>query len=192
MRCRYRNPHPHLLVRSCARRVRGRSTVIGALRAPLLLLDEPSANFPVGGRHDGIDGKGGGMATPRVSDPTSSRIADGDGVDGSFRLSASSVFLVVAYRIEFTAEALEDLASLRDFDLRRVVNETEVQLKDEPTRKTRRRKRLRPNQLAEWELRVESFRVFYDVFLEDSVVKVVAVGSKVGNDLLIHGEKYEL
>ena len=53
-------------------------------------------------------------------------------------------------------------------------------------------KRLRPNQLAEWELRVESFRVFDDVFLEDSVVKVMAVGSKVGNNLFIHGEKYEL
>ena len=95
------------------------------------------------------------------------------------------------YRIELTLEALEDLASLRNFDLRRVVDEIEVQLKDEPTRETRKRKRLRPNQLAEWELRVESFRVFYDVF-EDSVVKVVAVGSKVGNNLFIHGEKYEL
>ena len=30
------------------------------------------------------------------------------------------------------------------------------------------------------------------LFLEDSVVKVVAVGSKVGNNLFIHGEKYEL
>jgi mRNA-degrading endonuclease RelE of RelBE toxin-antitoxin system len=95
------------------------------------------------------------------------------------------------YRIELTLEALEDLASLWNFDLRRVVDEIEVQLKDEPTRETRKRKRLRPNQLAEWELRVESFRVFYDVF-EDSVVKVVAVGSKVGNNLFIHGEKYEL
>ena len=96
------------------------------------------------------------------------------------------------YRIELTPEALEDLASLRSFDLRRVVDEIEVQLKDEPTRETRKRKRLRPDQLAEWELRVESFRVFYDVFLEDAVVKVVAVGSKVGNNLFIHGEKYEL
>jgi hypothetical protein len=33
------------------------------------------------------------------------------------------------YRIEFTPEALEDLVSLRNFDLRRVVDETEVQLR---------------------------------------------------------------
>ena len=39
------------------------------------------------------------------------------------------------YRIELTPEALEDLASLQNFDLRRVVDEIEVQLKDEPTRK---------------------------------------------------------
>ncbi len=38
------------------------------------------------------------------------------------------------YRIEFTLEALEDLASLRNFDLRRVVDETEVQLKYEDNR----------------------------------------------------------
>jgi hypothetical protein len=42
------------------------------------------------------------------------------------------------YRIEFTPEALEDLASLRNFDLRRVVDEIEVQLKDAPTRETRK------------------------------------------------------
>jgi mRNA-degrading endonuclease RelE of RelBE toxin-antitoxin system len=96
------------------------------------------------------------------------------------------------YRIELTSEALEDLASLRNLDLRRVVDEIEVHLRDEPTRETRKRKRLRPNQLAEWELRVEDFRVFYDVFLEDSVVKVLAVGSKAGNQLFIHGEEYDL
>ena len=62
----------------------------------------------------------------------------------------------------------------------------------EPTRGTRNRKRLRPNQLAEWELRVEAFRVFFDVLAEDEIVKVVAIGVKEGNDLFIHGEKYEL
>jgi len=36
--------------------------VIGALLAPLLLLDDPPASFPVGSRHDGIDGACAGMA----------------------------------------------------------------------------------------------------------------------------------
>ena len=98
----------------------------------------------------------------RVIGHASSRIVDGDGV-GTLPYSSCLVSSLGSgmYRIELTPEALEDLASLRNFDLRRVVDEIEVQLKDEPTRETRKRKRLRPNQLAEWELRVESFRVFY-------------------------------
>jgi hypothetical protein len=81
---------------------------------------------------------------------------------------------------------------MRKFDLRRVVAEIEAQLTHEPTRETRNRKRLRPNKLAEWELRVEAFRVFYDLVAGGKVVKVGAGGSKEGNALFIHGEKYEL
>jgi mRNA-degrading endonuclease RelE of RelBE toxin-antitoxin system len=96
------------------------------------------------------------------------------------------------FRIELTPEAIDDLESLRAFDQKRLVNAMEVQLAHEPARETRNRKKLRPNDLAEWELRVEAFRVFYDVLAEDKVVKVVAIGVKKGNDLFIHGEEYEL
>ena len=34
--------------------------------------------------------------------------------------------------------------------------------------------------------------MFYDVIAENEIVKVVAIGVKEGNDLYIHGEKYEL
>jgi mRNA-degrading endonuclease RelE of RelBE toxin-antitoxin system len=64
------------------------------------------------------------------------------------------------YQIEFTAGAFDDLDSLRKFDQKRILEEVEVQLSHEPTGETRNRKRLRPNDLAEWELRIESFRVF--------------------------------
>lgn len=60
----------------------------------------------------------------------------------------------------------------------------------EPIRETRNRKQLRPNELAGWELRVDVFRVFYDV--SEDIVKVVAIGLKQGNELFIHGERYEL
>ena len=96
------------------------------------------------------------------------------------------------YQIVFTPEATDDLAGMRKFDLRRIVEEIESQLTDEPVRETRNRKRLRPNQLAEWELRVDNFRVFYDVDEAEATAKVVAVGHKQGNDLFIHGEKFEL
>jgi mRNA-degrading endonuclease RelE of RelBE toxin-antitoxin system len=94
------------------------------------------------------------------------------------------------FRIELTPEAADDLESMRTFDARRVVAAIESQLTHEPTRETRNRKRLRPNELAEWELRVDVFRVFYDVL--DEVVKIVAIGLKQGNELFIHGERYEL
>jgi mRNA-degrading endonuclease RelE of RelBE toxin-antitoxin system len=87
---------------------------------------------------------------------------------------------------------MDDLKSMRTFDQRRLVAAMEMQLVHEPTRETRNRKQLCPNNLAEWEHRVEIFRIFYDVDKDDEVVKVVAIGLKEGNDLYIHGTRYEL
>ncbi|MHB1559875.1 MAG: type II toxin-antitoxin system RelE family toxin [Isosphaeraceae bacterium] len=92
--------------------------------------------------------------------------------------------------IQLTPEALDDLGSMPTFDARRVVAAVESQLSHEPTQETRNRKRPRPNGLAEWELRVDVFRVFYDV--DDETVSIVAIGLKQGNQLFIHGERYEL
>jgi mRNA-degrading endonuclease RelE of RelBE toxin-antitoxin system len=66
------------------------------------------------------------------------------------------------------------------------------QLTHQPLEITRNRKKLRPNELAEWELRVIPFRVFYDIDRDRSIVKIIAVGYKQGNTLFIHGEEYEL
>ena len=96
------------------------------------------------------------------------------------------------FRIEFTSDAYDDLDSFRKFDQRRILEEIEAQLTHEPTRETRKRKRLRSNPLADWELRVETFRVFFTVDEADGVVAVIAIGYKEGNDLYVHGERYEL
>jgi mRNA-degrading endonuclease RelE of RelBE toxin-antitoxin system len=94
------------------------------------------------------------------------------------------------YLIEFTEDAAHDVASLRKFDQVRVMSAVETQLSHEPAKQTR--KRLRPNRLAEWALRADNFRVFYDVSLSEQIVRVVAVGEKIGNELHIRGEKFEL
>jgi mRNA-degrading endonuclease RelE of RelBE toxin-antitoxin system len=96
--------------------------------------------------------------------------------------------------IEFTEDAAHDVASLRKFDQVRVMSAVETQLSHEPAKQTRNRnrKRLRPNRLAEWALRADNFRVFYDVSLSEQIVRVVAVGEKIGNELHIRGEKFEL
>ena len=52
------------------------------------------------------------------------------------------------------------------------------------------RKPLEPNQLGSWELRIDRYRVFYDV--ENDTVYVTAVGYKEHNDLYIRGKKVVL
>jgi mRNA-degrading endonuclease RelE of RelBE toxin-antitoxin system len=96
------------------------------------------------------------------------------------------------YEIEVTPEAIGDSRMLKKRERQIVIREVEEQLRYEPTQETRNRKRLHPNQLAEWELRLERYRVFYDVDNAIGIVKVVAVGLKIGNRLYIQNEEYQL
>ena len=56
---------------------------------------------------------------------------------------------------------------------------------------SKRRKRLRANPLAPWELRIGDYRVFYEIRAE-GLVRVLAVGHKVHNELFIRGERVEI
>ena len=96
------------------------------------------------------------------------------------------------FQIAFTPEAIEDLRWFKKVEQKQIIAMLEEQLSHEPTTETRNRKRLRPNQLAEWELRVDRFRVFYDIDTEKQLIKVEAVGYKEGSRLFIHGEEYQL
>lgn len=96
------------------------------------------------------------------------------------------------YEIEFTPEALEDLRSFRKFEQNEIIDGIEAHLKYEPTKETRQRKQMRPNDIAGWELRLGKFRVFYKVEDEVWIVSIEAVGFKIGNLLFIRGEKREL
>jgi mRNA-degrading endonuclease RelE of RelBE toxin-antitoxin system len=96
------------------------------------------------------------------------------------------------YEIRFTPEALGDLELYRKFEQKQVIEGIKAQLRDQPTTETRNRKKLRPNKLAEWEQRIDKFRVFYDTDEAGRIVKIVAIGHKEHNQLFIHGEEYEL
>jgi mRNA-degrading endonuclease RelE of RelBE toxin-antitoxin system len=96
------------------------------------------------------------------------------------------------YETRFTPEARDDLKLLRKFEQKEVLTTIEVQLQHEPKLETRNRKRLRPNNFAEWELRIGKFRVFYDVDEQTKIVKIEAIGYKDGSKLFIHGEEYTL
>jgi mRNA-degrading endonuclease RelE of RelBE toxin-antitoxin system len=96
------------------------------------------------------------------------------------------------YDIEFAPSALEDLKSLRKFEQQQVLNDIESQLRQQPTVETRNRKRLRPNEIAEWELRIGQFRVFYNAYEQKRIVRIEAIGFKVGNLLFIRRESRKL
>jgi len=96
------------------------------------------------------------------------------------------------YSVQFTPSAREDLRWFRKFDQQRIISVIDAQLQHEPTVKTQQRKPLRPNQLAEWEVRSGVYRIFYDVIEEEDLVNIVAIGYKQGNKLYIRGKEYEL
>jgi len=65
----------------------------------------------------------------------------------------------------------------------------DLQLRHQPMVQTRNRKRMRPNPLATWELRVGNLRVYYDVLTDpEATVLIVAVGIKVRDAVQIGGE----
>ena|ERR1041384_629650 len=96
------------------------------------------------------------------------------------------------FQIEITGKAQDDLRFLRKVDQTQIMYAIGQQLKTEPTVETRTRKRLRPNLVAEWELRVDEHRVFYDIDAASRRVLIKAVGSKIHNQLLIRGREFEL
>jgi mRNA-degrading endonuclease RelE of RelBE toxin-antitoxin system len=99
----------------------------------------------------------------------------------------------VAYRFQLAASAERHLDYLTARQQVVVLNAIKVQLQHEPFRETRNRKRLRPNPLAPWELRVGTVRIFYEADAETAdLVNVLAIGVKKGNWLLIDDKEIRI
>ncbi len=96
------------------------------------------------------------------------------------------------FEIEFTPEAEQDLKWFRKNEQNIILDGIEAQLRYEPTVETHNRKQLRPNQTAEWELRVGKFRVFYDVDDQMHIVSIEAIGLKIGSNVFFRGKEREL
>jgi mRNA-degrading endonuclease RelE of RelBE toxin-antitoxin system len=98
-----------------------------------------------------------------------------------------------AYEIDFTHEATRHLGALDARDRTTLLRAVRRRLEHEPDVETRNRKKLRPNPVAPWELRVGSLRVYFDVEDEPRrVVRVLAVGLKERNRVRIGGDEVEL
>ena len=94
----------------------------------------------------------------------------------------------MAFKITITTEANTHLQSLPVRERRIVEAAVLTRLQYQPTMPTRAIKRLRPNPLAEFELRVRDLRVLYNV--EESEVVLLVVGRKIGNKLIVTGEEF--
>jgi mRNA-degrading endonuclease RelE of RelBE toxin-antitoxin system len=99
----------------------------------------------------------------------------------------------VAYQIEYSPYAVEQLRLLETRDQRTVLDKVDEQLAHEPLTETKNRKPMRPNPLAPWELRVGQVRVYHEAKEEpEPIVRVLAVGIKDRNVARIGGEEIEL
>lgn len=93
------------------------------------------------------------------------------------------------FTIEFTKSAYRHLEVFKRFDRNKILDSIKEQLTYAPEEETRNKKFLRPNPLADWELRIGSYRVFYDIDETDKIVRILAVGRKEHNTLTIEGEE---
>jgi mRNA-degrading endonuclease RelE of RelBE toxin-antitoxin system len=85
----------------------------------------------------------------------------------------------MAFEVEFTPEAETDLDGIRPFYRIQILNAIEAHLQYAPTQVSRSRiKRLREIVSPAFRLRVEDFRVFYDVNEQQRSVTVLRVLDK--------------
>jgi mRNA-degrading endonuclease RelE of RelBE toxin-antitoxin system len=96
------------------------------------------------------------------------------------------------FRIDLSPDTLEQVAALRKFEQKTLLNAIGQHLKNDPLELTRRKKLLRSNLIAARELRVGEFRVYYDVDVNEQIVLVRAVGLKVRDRVIIGGEEVDL
>jgi mRNA-degrading endonuclease RelE of RelBE toxin-antitoxin system len=97
------------------------------------------------------------------------------------------------FAIVYSPEALDHLRALPKNSQVLVVEQVDEQLTHQPMLPTRKRKLLRPNPLAPWELRLGDIRVFYEVReVPEPEVVVKAVGIKRHNELWIGEEEITL
>ena len=83
------------------------------------------------------------------------------------------------FNIKFTDRAVEDLRVFPVSEQKWIVSALESQLASAAAEESDDRKRLRPDELAEWTIRLGDVRVFYDVDLTNQIVKIEAVGKKL-------------
>lgn len=97
---------------------------------------------------------------------------------------------MVKRRVVLSPDAVRQLQALRAYDRDLVKEQIGEQLgESDATQETRNRFRLRrPSSVADYELRIRDWRVFYRVI--DGVVQIALIGRKSGNFLIIDRKRF--
>lgn len=87
------------------------------------------------------------------------------------------------YEIEYAQEAVDDVDVLRAFDQRRILDGIEQHLGLQPTKvsRTRIKQMLQPF-WSQYRLRVDEFRVYYDVDEDEHEVNVLRILAKESSE----------
>jgi mRNA-degrading endonuclease RelE of RelBE toxin-antitoxin system len=96
------------------------------------------------------------------------------------------------YTIEFSAEVEADLKWFSRREQNIILDGIKTNLRYEPTRVTTNRKpcQREPDQVADWELRIGVYRVYYDVDEAVQVVGIERIGEKPNNIVFFRGKRW--
>ncbi|MFQ5709215.1 MAG: type II toxin-antitoxin system RelE/ParE family toxin [bacterium] len=95
------------------------------------------------------------------------------------------------FQIEFTQSAEKDTEYFTKYEQRIIITGIRRFLSEDANVETKRKKQLRPNKLAPWELKIGNFRVFYGIE-KRNLAKIIAVGVKEHDELFVRGKRVEL
>ena len=97
----------------------------------------------------------------------------------------------MVWTIKLKESVIDDLRWFGKKDGRVLLKEAEQHLSAEPLLQSRNMKTLRPNPVAERELRLfGNYRALFNVDEENGEVTIILVGEKRGNSLLVQGEEF--
>lgn len=93
------------------------------------------------------------------------------------------------YEIEFTPASLDDLRWFRRYEQNIILDAIRTQLAHEPMVETNNRFRRDPPDIAEWELRIGIYRVFYSIEEFVRIVRIERIGAKPNNTVFLRGQR---
>jgi mRNA-degrading endonuclease RelE of RelBE toxin-antitoxin system len=97
----------------------------------------------------------------------------------------------MAFNVSLKESVIDDLRWVGQKQGRLLLKEAEKRLATDPLAEARSIKTLRPNPVAQRELRLfGKYRVLFNVDAADDLVTIVLVGEKRGSALIVQGEEY--